>query len=80
MQPPHNHEVVPGAVHYYVAVRSSEESADPLGEAKVKIGPGCHDHLQQELDHGNISTFLASSHQDNVDVHNLYSILQNQKF
>ena len=58
-EPPHDHEVVPGVVHYYVAVHSSEESADPPSEANVEIGPGCHDHLQQELDHGDISTFLA---------------------
>ena len=59
MEPPHDHEVVPGVVHYYVAICSSEESADPHGKANVEIGPGCHDHLQQELDHGDINTFLA---------------------
>ena len=58
-EPPPHHEVVSGAVHYYVAIRSSEESADPPGEANVDISPGCNDHLQQEGDHGDISTFLA---------------------
>ena len=46
-------------VHYYVDVRNSDDSAHPPGDKNEEIDPGCHEHLQETCEPGDISTFLA---------------------
>ena len=56
--PPLN-EVVHTGVHYYVNVRNSDDSAHPPRHENVEIDPGCHEHLQETCEPGDISTFLV---------------------
>ena len=52
-------EVVHTGVHYYVDVPNSDDIAYPPGNRNVEIDPGFHEHLQEECEVADISTFLA---------------------
>ena len=48
-----------GGVHYYVDVPNSEDTAYEAGDHDVPLEPGLEEHLQEEGEAGDISTFLA---------------------
>ena len=54
-------EVMHTGVHYYVDVPNSEENAYQACDKNVEIDPGFHEHVQEECEAGDISTFLALS-------------------
>ena len=57
--PPGISEELVGGVHYYVDVPNSEDTAYEAGDHDVPLEPGLDEHLQEEGEAGDISTFLA---------------------
>ena len=52
-------QVVHTSVHYYVDVSNNEESAYQACDRNVPLDPGFQEHLQEECEARDISTFLA---------------------
>ena len=52
-------QVVHTGMHFYVDVLNSEESAYLACDKNAQIDPGFQEHLQEECEAGDISTFLA---------------------